>query len=103
MLPASPLQNLTTSFGRALLVEMCCDELNQFYFSFKTSHTTLLVFLGDTQNAGFYDSIMHGTTLHLFVILFNSMQYTGNVSLSKLGIKEMRSYCFILFKQKKKM
>ena len=42
-----------------------------FFPSFKTSHTTLLAFLGDTQGARFYD--MHGTTLHL-VILF-SVQY----------------------------
>ena len=36
--------------------------------SFKTTHTTLFWFLGDTQGARFYDK--HGTTLHLFVILF---------------------------------
>ena len=35
--------------------------------SFKTSHNAFW-FLGDTQGASFYDK--HGTTLHLFVMLF---------------------------------
>ena len=39
----------------------------QFYFSFKTSHNNAFWFLGDTQGVRFY---VHGTTLHLFVILF---------------------------------
>ena len=44
-------------------------QLQNFIFpSFKTTHTTLFWFLGDTQGARFYD--MHGTTLHLFVMLF---------------------------------
>ena len=41
---------------------------NFIFPSFKTTHTTLFWFLGDTQGARFYDK--HGTTLHLFVILF---------------------------------
>ena len=36
--------------------------------SFKTSHTTLLVFGRHTKGSRFYDK--HGTTPHLFVILF---------------------------------
>ena len=41
---------------------------NFIFPSFKTSHTTLFWFLGDTQGARFYGK--HGTTLHLFVMLF---------------------------------
>ena len=41
------------------------------YFSFLQNFTRFW-FLGDTQGARFYD--MHGTALHLFVILF-SAQY----------------------------
>ena len=45
-----------------------CGGRNFIFPSFKTTHTTLFWFLGDTQGARFYDK--HGTTLHLFVILF---------------------------------
>ena len=44
------------------------ENICSFYFSFLQNYTQRFWFLGDTQGAGFYD--MHGTTLHLFVILF---------------------------------
>ena len=44
------------------------SRIDFIFPSFKTTHTTLFWFLGDTQGARFYDK--HGTTLHLFVILF---------------------------------
>ena len=45
-----------------------CDVL-RIYFSFLQNYThNPFWFLGDTQGARFYD--MHGTTLHLFVMLF---------------------------------
>ena len=50
-------------------------SLRRFYFSFVQNFThNAFWFFGDTQGARFYD--MHGTTLHLFVILF-PLQYMG--------------------------
>ena len=57
------------SFQYALQSALMLRSTTAFIFpSFKTTHTTLFWFLGDTQGARFYDK--HGTTLHLFVILF---------------------------------
>ena len=66
--------------------------INIFIFpSFKTTHTTLLVFW-ETQGAGFYDK--HGTTLHLFVMLFPAIHgetfRTRNflIKISEVGVPE---------------
>ena len=49
--------------------------LEEFLFFLPSKlHTQRFWFLEDTQGAGFYDT--HGTTLHLFVILF-PVQYMG--------------------------
>ena len=53
---------------QAVLIATPQTSVHFIFPSFKTSHTTLFWFLGDTQGARFYDK--HGTTLHLFVMLF---------------------------------
>ena len=58
---------------------------NFIFPSFKTTHTTLFWFLGDTQGARFYDK--HGTTLHLFVILFPVQYMEKRFALESFLIK----------------
>ena len=51
--------------GIGVWVDIVCVVL---FFLPSKLHTQRFWFLGDTQGARFYDK--HGTTLHLFVILF---------------------------------
>ena len=56
-------------------------------------HTQRFWFLEDTQGARFYD--MHGTTLHLFVILF-PVQYMRKRFASKLGCAKFQQNLHLL-------